>query len=98
MRIQNEIDYEYNEFLKDMQDPSFIFGTYMDEDEYEDEYSHNEIDEAIAILEKKIKSYLRENKPNKFVVLSGWNVTVATIKRARQSNMPETRIMDCLVR
>lgn len=98
MRIQNEIDYEYGEFLKDMKDPSFIFGTYMDEDEYEDEYSHNEIDEAIAILENKIKLYLHENKPNKFVVISGWNVTVVAIERARQSNMPETRIMDCLVR
>lgn len=96
--MKNEIEYEYNEFLKDINDSGFIFGAYMDETKYEDEYSHNAIDEAMEVLREKIKTYLHENRPGEFVVSSGWCVHVMTPDRARQSRISERTIENFLVR
>ena len=96
MKMQLEIEYEYNQFLKDMNDSGFVFGRYMDEDE--DEYSHNAIDEAMEILQEKIRTYLHENRPGEFVVTSGWYIFVMTPDRARQSNISERDINLYLVR
>lgn len=98
MQMQNEIEYEYNEFLSDINDSGFVFGRYMDEDEYEDEYSHNAIDEATEILEEKIRTYLHENRPGEFVVTSGWCIFVMTPNRARESDVLEKTIDNFLVR
>lgn len=98
MEMQNEIEYEYNQFLNDIKDSGFIFGAYMDEDEYEDEYSHNVIDEAMGLLQEKIRVYLHENRPGEFVVSSGWCVHVMTPDRARQSKVSERTIENFLVR
>lgn len=98
MQMKNEIEYEYNQFLSDMKNPAFLFGTYMDEDEYEEEYSHNSIDEAIDVLEEKIQEYLHENRPGEFVLVSGWNIRVMTIGNARNLKWSEKRIEDLLVR
>lgn len=98
MQMQLEIEYECNQFLKDINDSGFIFGRYMDEDEYEDDYSHNAIDKAMAILQGKIKRYLHENRPGEFVVTSGWCIFVMTPDRARQSNVSEKTINNFLVR
>ena len=98
MKMQLEIEYEYNQFLKDMNDSGFVFGRYMDEDEYEDEYSHNAIDEAMEILQEKIRTYLHENRPGEFVVISDWCVHVLTKDRAEQLNVSERTIELRLVR
>lgn len=98
MQMKNEIEYEYNQFLSDMENPVFLFGTYMDEDEYEDEYSHNSIDEASEILEEKIREYLHENRPGEFVLISGWCIRVITIENAWNMRWSEKRIEDLLVR
>lgn len=98
MQMQLEIEYEYNQFLEDMKRSGFVFSRYMDEDEYEDDYSHNAIDEAMAILQRKIKRYLHENRPGEFVVTSGWCIFVMTPDRARQSNVSEKTINNFLVR
>ena len=98
MEMQNEIEYEYNEFLRDIKDSGFIFGAYMDETEYEDEHSHNVIDEAMSVLQEKIRTYLHENRPGEFVVSSGWCVHVMTPERARQSRVSERTIENFLVR
>lgn len=92
MQMQLEIEDEYNEFLEDMKDVGFVFGHYMDEDEYEDEYSHNTIGEAMKILQDKIREYLHENRPGEFVVTSGWCIFVMTPERARESNISERTI------
>lgn len=96
--MEKEIEYEYNEFLIDVSETGFIFGRYMDVDDYEDEYSHDAIDEAIEIMEEKIRTYLHKNRPGKFVVSSGWCVFVMTPDRAIQSRMPEKTIEDSIVR
>lgn len=98
MKMGNEIEYEYNQFLRDMKDNGFIFGRYMEEDEYEDEYSHNDIDEAMEILQEKIREYLHENRPGEFVVTTGFCVFVMTPERAGQTRMSESTIVNFLVR
>lgn len=98
MEMKNEIEYEYNQFLDDIKDSGFIFGAYMDETEYEDEYSHNSIDESMGVLQEKIRAYLHENRPGEFVVSSGWCVHVMTPDRARQSKVSERTIENFLVR
>lgn len=81
-----ELEYEYNLFLKDMERGEAVC-QYMDEDEYEDEYSHNEIEKYQEKLIDKIKEYLRENKSNQYIVTSGWCVFVITIDEAKKRNM-----------
>jgi len=98
MEMQLEIEKEYEQFLEDIKDRGYIFGAYMDESDYEDEYSHNAIDKAMGILRDKIRKYLHENRPNEFVVSSGWCVHVMTPDRARQSNVSERTIELHLVR
>ena len=79
------IEDEYNQFLQDMADGSMIFGRYIDESEYEDEYSHNDIDEAQDKFIEKVREYLHENYP-------GWCVFVMTPDRARESHVSERTI------
>ena len=93
MNMKNEIDYEYNKFLSDIKEPEFLAGIYMDEDEYENEYSHNDIYAAIETLEEMIKEYLHNNRPGQFVLISGWNIRVIKIEEARRMKWPEKRSM-----
>lgn len=97
MRMASEIEDEYNEFLYDMGESGFIFGAYMDENEYEDEYSHNEIHEAMSILAEKMREYLRENRPGEFVVTARDCIHVMTPDMARQSRISERTIENFLV-
>lgn len=96
--MKNEIEYEYNQFLSDMKNPEFISGTYMDEDDCEDEYSNDSIYEAIGILEEKILEYLHENRPGEFVLISGWNIRVVKIEEARSLKWSEKKMADLIVR
>lgn len=98
MEMQLEIEEEFEQFLNDIKKSGFIFGAYMDEDEYEDEYSHNTIDEAMGILQEKIREYLHENRLGEFVVISDWCVHVLTKDRAEQLNVSERTIELRLVR
>lgn len=97
MEMQSEIEFEYNEFLRDIKDSEFIFGVYMDETEYEYEYSHNTIHEAMVILEEKISAYLHENRPKEFVVYSDWCVHVMKKEKAAEVGMMERAIMNRIV-
>jgi hypothetical protein len=92
-----EISEEFSIFIEDIKDSAFIFGRYMDESSYEDDYSHNDIDEAIDTLAEKIREYLHINHSNKFVVSTGWCVHVMTPDRARQSRISERTIEEYLV-
>ena len=83
---------EYNQFLQDIADGSMIFGRYIDESEYEDEYSHNDINEAQDKFIEKVREYLHENYPGKYVVSGGWCVFVMTPDRARESHVLERTI------
>lgn len=98
MEMYFEIEEEYKQFLEDIKDNGFIFGAYMDESEYEDEYSHNAIDEAMGELQKKMRAYLHEHRPNEFIVLSDYCVRVLTVDKAKQLNVSDRTIELRLVR
>lgn len=90
--INEIVEYEYEQFLNDMSDCSMTFKRYINEFNYEDEYSHNDIEKAQGLFIEKVKNYLHNNYPNKYIVSSGWCVFVMTPERARQSNVSERTI------
>ena len=55
--MYEELEYEFAEFKKDIDEGSLSFGRYFDEGDYEDEYSHNEIDEFEAEFIGTVKEY-----------------------------------------
>lgn len=67
-----------------MDDGALVFGRYFDKDDYEDEYSHNEIDEYKEKFVDKVIAYLHETKPGKYVVTSGWCVFIMTVNEAKK--------------
>ena len=84
---------EYLLFLQDMKDGSMIFGRYIDEAEYEDEYSHNEIRKAQELFIEMVRTYLHENYPGKFVVKAGgYCVFIATLEKAGKHILSEETI------
>lgn len=91
----HELEYEYSIFLEDME-RNESFSRYIDETDYEDEYSHNEIDECQDKFIEKVREWLHKNKPNQYIVSSGWCVFIMTIEEAEKRNM--MRIGDYIVR
>ena len=94
--MYEELEYEFSEFKRDLDEGGLTFGKYFDEDEYEDEYSHNQIDEFTEKFIERVKEYLHEKAPNKYVVTSGWCVFVMTVEEAKKRNM--SYIEECTVR
>lgn len=84
--MYEEIQLEFEQFKYDINE-SLVFARYFDEWDYEDEYSHNEIDEAQAILIQQIKEYLHNHIPNKYIVTSGYCIFVMTIEEAKRRNL-----------
>lgn len=84
--MQRELEYEFNQFLIDMKNGE-IFCTYFDEDDYEDNYSHNEIEEYRQKFEDKIGEWLMQNKPGEYIVSDGYCVCVITIDEAIKRNI-----------
>ncbi len=54
--MYEELEYEFSEFKRDFNDGNLVLGRYFDEDDYEDEYSHNQIDEFQTKFIKKLKN------------------------------------------
>lgn len=86
------VENEYSQFLQDMADGVMVFGRYVDESEYEDEYSHNDIDDAKNLFMEKVKEYLHKIYPGKYVVASSYCVFVMTSKEARERHISERTI------
>lgn len=84
--MYEEIQDEFEQFKYDINE-SLEFGRYFDEYDYEDEYSHNEIHEAQAILIQRIKEYLHNNMPNKYVVNSTYCIFVMTVEEAKRKKL-----------
>lgn len=98
MEMQLEIEEEYQQFLEDIKDGSFTFSAYMDETEYEDEYSHNSIGQAMEVLENKVKEHLQENNPGEFIVYSDWSVHVMKKEKAEEIGLRKRLIESSIVR
>lgn len=85
--MYKELEYEFADFKQSIDDGSLVFGSYFDEDKYEDDYSHNEIYEFQEKFIDKVREYLHENAPGKYVVTSGWCVFVMSIEEANKRKM-----------
>lgn len=86
--MEEIINEEYEIFLEDM-DKGITFDRFLMVDNYEDEYSHNEIAEAMNTLASRIRQWLHENKPEKYIVSvsSDYCVFVMTVKEAQMRNV-----------
>mgnify|MGYP003303285372 CR=1 FL=1 len=85
--MYEELEYEFADFKHSFDEGSLVFGRWFDEYGYEDEYSHNEIYEYQGKFIERVKEYLHEKAPNKYVVTSGWCVFVMTVEEAEKRNM-----------
>lgn len=80
------IEDEYEYFLEDMKREE-TFCRYIDESDYEDEYSHNQIEECQHLFMEKIRDWLHKNKPGVYAVSNGWCVFVMTEEEAKKRNL-----------
>ena len=79
----------YQQFIFDFEvEGSVVFARYVDESEYENEYSHDAIKEAQKLFISKIKTYLHENFPSRYAILAGsYCVFVMTIEEAESRHL-----------
>ena len=94
--MQYEIEEQYDTFLKDIDTGLLSHELYLREDEYEDEYSHNEIDAAQVDLSKKIKQYLHDNLPDQYCVFLDWCVRVMSVELAAKREIHNYQ--SCIIR
>lgn len=85
--MYEEIEEEFQIFKQDFENGRLTFGRYFDENAYEDEYSHNQIDEFQGKFIEKVKAYLHEHAPGRYVVSGGWCVFVMTLEEAQKRNL-----------
>ena len=98
MEMQLEVSEEYLQFLYDVEDVGFLNGCYMDETEYDDEYSHNKIQEAMRALQNRIEEYLHEKRSGEFIVYSDWSVHVMEKEKAEEIGLRKSMIDRSIVR
>lgn len=78
--MQSEIKETYIEMINDLNSEGFERGMYFETDDYEDNYSHNEIDEARQELYNRIVTYLRNNRPSQIVVIDElWCISMLSL-------------------
>lgn len=82
-----EIEEQYNIFIKDIATGLLSHELYLREDEYEDEYSHNEIDRGHVLLSERIREYLHNNLPNQYCVFVDWCVRIMSVDLAKKKNI-----------
>lgn len=86
--MEDIINEEHEIFLEDM-DRGITFNRFLMVDDYEDNYSHNEIAEAMNTLASRIRQWLHENKPGKYIVSVSpdYCIFVMTVKEAQMRNV-----------
>lgn len=86
--MEEIINEEYERFLKNME-TGVTFNRFLIVDNYEDEYSHNEIRNAMGMLSYLMKKWLHENKPGEYIVSVSpdYCIFVMTVKEAQMRNV-----------
>lgn len=86
--MEDIINEEYEIFLEDM-DRGITFNRFLMVDDYEDNYSHNEIAEAMNTLASRMRKWLHENKSGKYIVSVSpdYCIFVMTVKEAQMRNV-----------
>lgn len=77
---------EFRIFLEDME-RNETFCKYLDESEYEYDYSHSDIEYMQEKFIEKATEWLRKNKPGKYMISEGWCVFVMTEEEAKKRNI-----------
>lgn len=95
--MQAEVEENYQYFLEAVEHEGYLFGAYLDEDEYEYEYCHRYIEEAQGVLKQMITDYLVEHHPGKFLIFIDWCVHVMSVEYARKHHETERTIRYCTV-
>ena len=93
--MEEIINEEYEVFLEDM-NRGITFNRFLMVDDYEDEYSHNEIAEAMNALASRIRQWLHENKPGKYIVSVSLDycIFVMTVKEAQMRNVSTCTLLN----
>jgi len=96
--VNEEMEEEFQQFLIDMKEAenAMVFAQYMDESDYEDDYGNNEIYEYQEKFKEKVRDWLRENKPGRYIVAGGYNVSLMTLDEARKRLISEDRIEEMI--
>lgn len=81
------LEEEFLLFKQDIDDEALVFGRYFDEDDYLDEYSRNEISKFQGMFLDKVKDYLHENAPGKYIIIPNWSILIMTVEEARRRNI-----------
>lgn len=85
--MEYEIEEEFEQFIQDLNSGLLSHELYLRDDEYQDEYSGNDVEEAQGILVKKIRDYLHEHNPNEYCVFVDWCVRVMSIEIAKKKEI-----------
>lgn len=82
---------EYERLIREIEEgkPDIVHRV-MEEDNYEDEFSHNVIDEMHGALLDMAKEYLHQKHPGEYIVGVDWGVFVLSAEEARRRGL--TRI------
>lgn len=82
---------EFDNFLFDME-KNKTFCSYIDVWEYEDDFSHNEIEDCRVEFECMVTEWLKENKPNEYYLLGGFDKTILmTVSELIRRNLEPSR-------
>lgn len=83
-----EIQEEFDIFVSTFSH-STVFCSFFETEEYEEEYSHKEIRKAQNIFIEKVKKFLHENYPGKYIVIYGAKgcVFIMTIEEAKKEKI-----------
>lgn len=87
--IEPELD-DLIDMLKNNKMETYKCNNFIDQTEYEDEYSHNEIDEIQEDFIKEAKNYLDKNYKGQYVIFSDWCVHIVT-KEYYEKNLERTK-------
>ena len=80
------VNEEFEVFLEDMEREE-TFCRYLDESEYEYDYSHSDIEYMQEKFIKKATEWLHVNRPEQYLISSGWCVFVMTVEEAIKRNI-----------
>lgn len=90
-----ELQEEFDFFLQDMASGR-SFGKYLEEDAYEDDYSHNDIEKMQAQFVFEIRKWLHENKPGEYIA-KGFDYCVLVMTPAEAEKRLITRYEEYIV-
>ncbi|MCD3321635.1 hypothetical protein G8V07_14320 [Clostridium botulinum D/C] len=91
--VDDEIE-ELKEMLKNNQLSNNECNNFIIDNEWEGEFSHNEIDEMQEKFIKQATEYLKEHYPNKYIIYCDWCVHICTIDFANK-NIKNNRVIIC---